>query len=189
MSEPITPPKEEHPIDKLVRLLDAKANPTKGRVPDRGTLALLRAGSRTSSQHLAYGPLADLLNQSGAGCSRLDDPVWTAIPVLFAWHRLHTSEPWCNFGVTCRKLAGSDRETFDTHFRRVLACDSVDEILKLLPGYVRRAASASVPINYIRLFWDLFEWRKSPESAQEIKVGWAKSYYSIIEKHPTSSVS
>ncbi|MDD5349238.1 MAG: type I-E CRISPR-associated protein Cse2/CasB [Chthoniobacteraceae bacterium] len=189
MSEPITHPKEEPPIAKLVRLLDAKANPPKGRAPDRGTLALLRAGSRPGSQHLAYAPLADLLNQAGAGASRLDDPVWRAIPTLFAWHRIHTSAPWCNFGFTGRRLAGSDRETFDAHFRRILACDTVDELLKLLPAYVRRAAANSVPINYVRLFWDLCEWRKSPEDAQGAKICWAKAYYSVIEKEPTSSVS
>ncbi len=177
MLESIDTPKKEYAIDTLVRLLVEKAEPPKGKKPDRGTLAALRAWSRDASRHLAFAPMADLLNRSGVGTKRLDDPVWTAIPVLFAWHRRHTAEPWHNFGVTCRKLAGDKREAFDNHFRRVLACDSIEDLLALLPTYVRRAEGAGVPVNYARLHWDLSDWRKSPEDARKVKVRWAKEYF------------
>jgi CRISPR type I-E-associated protein CasB/Cse2 len=178
-------PTKIYPIDRLVRLLVEKAEPSQGKPGDRGTLAALRAWSRDASKHLAFAPMADLLNHSGAGVQRLDDPVWTAIPALFAWHRRHTPNPRHNFGVTCRNLAGDRREAFDAHFRRILACDSFDNLLGLLPTYVRRAEAASEPINFTLLFWDLTQWRKSPEGARAIKVRWAKQYYQVPAEEPT----
>jgi len=177
MTELTETPKKEYAIDKLVRLLVQMAEPSKGHKSDRGTLAALRAWSREASRHLAFAPMADLLNRSGIGTNRLDDPVWTAIPVLFAWHRRHTAEPWHNFGTTCRNLASEKRETFDAHFRRILACDSLESLLALLPTYVRRAEAEAASINYARLYWDLNVWRKSPEDARAIKVAWAKEYF------------
>jgi len=177
MTESNDTPKKEYAIDTLVRLLVEKAEPPKGKKPDRGALVALRAWSRDASRHLAFAPMADLLNRSGVGTNRLDDPVWTAIPVLYAWHRRHTADPRHNFGVTCRNLAGDQRETFDTHFRRVIACDSVEDLLALLPTYVRRAEAVGEPINFARLHWDLAAWRKSAEEARKVKVRWAKDYF------------
>ena len=185
MPDSIDQPTKEYAIDKLVRLLVEKAEPSNGKTNDRGTLASLRAWSRDASRYMAFAPMADLLNRSGAGVKRLDDPVWTAIPALFAWHRRHTAEPWHNFGVTCRNLAGDKRETFDTHFRRILACDGIENLLVLLPTYVRRAKVAGEPINYARLHWDLTDWRKSPEDAREVKVRWAKEYFRVPAEETT----
>lgn len=189
MPDPTDNAPKIYAIDRLVSLLVEKAEPPSGKPVDRGTLAALRAWSRDASRHLAFAPMADLFNRSGAGVGLLHDPVWTAIPELFAWHRRHTSDPRHNFGVTCRELAGDNRETFDTHFRRILACRHIGILLNLLPTYVRRAEAAGKAINYTRLFWDLMDWRKSPEAAREVKVRWAREYFMAPVQEAASHAS
>ncbi|MGE3312456.1 MAG: type I-E CRISPR-associated protein Cse2/CasB [Limisphaerales bacterium] len=160
-------------MDHLVRLAGRPGE----RPADRGTLAALRAWSRSGSQHLAYAPLADLFNRSGIGADRLDDPIWTAIPTLFAWHRHHDPSVGGGIGVTLRKVAGDHMESFEAHFRRLLACDGIHELIDVLPRYVRRAESAGVPINFVVLYWDLRRWSQSQESARDVKVRWARDYF------------
>ena len=59
----------------------------------------------------------------------------------------------------------------------LLGCDSVEDLLRLLPTYVRRAESAGESINFTLLHWDLIDWRKSAEDALKVKVCWAKAYF------------
>ncbi len=120
--------------------------------------------------------MADLLARCGIGTSRLDDPVWTALPALFAWHRRHQAGA-SNFGATCRVLAGEKRETFDTHFRRVLAADRIEDLIAVLRRHLLRAATESVALDYRQLGIDLLQWRKSPDAARKVKVRWAKEYF------------
>lgn len=56
--------------------------------------------------------------------------------------------------MTLRRVAGANRKkNFDTHFRRLLACDGIRELLGLLPTYVRRAEAAGAPLDFVRLYW------------------------------------
>lgn len=161
------------PLEKLVQLLVKLEGPPK----DRGALSALRAWWRPATRHLAIPVMADLLARCGAGSQRLDDDVWTALPALFAWHRQHTAKAPSNFGATCRQIAGVKRDAFDTHFRRILACGKVDEVIEVLRHHFRRAATQGIAINYRQLGIDLFQWRKSAEDAKNVKVRWAKEYF------------
>lgn len=163
-------------IQRLVNHLVRLAGTPGGRPADRGTLAALRAWSRNASQHLAYAALADLFARSGIHATALEDPVWTAIPNLFAWHRRHDPKAG-GLGRTLQSIAGSDRKNFDAHFRRLLACDGLPELIGLLPRYVRRAEASARAIDFVRLYWDLRRWGQSPESAREVKVRWAREYF------------
>lgn len=165
-------PRIQRLVDHLVRLGGSPG----GRPVDRGTLAALRAWSRSGSRYLALAPMAALFTRSGIGADALDDPVWTAIPTLYAWHRRHARDSHGGFGKTLRTVAGANRETFDAHFRRLLACDGILELVGLLPRYVRRAESQA-SIDFVRLYWDLHEWRQSAESARAVKVRWAREYF------------
>ena len=141
---------------------------------DLGRLSALRAWWRPSAHYVAVPVMGSLVGQ------RLGHPVWTAVPALFALHRLHTDRERFNLGGTCRLLAGDARDTFAAHFRRLLACDEGDD-LEDLTGVLRRlalrAAAEGVPINYFQLGLDLFRWRRSPEDARRVKTDWAKEYY------------
>ncbi len=102
--------------------------------------------------------------------------MWTALPALFAWHRRHHAGA-SNFGATCRALAGDQRETFDTHFRRVLAADRIEDLIEVLRRHLLRAATEGVALDYKQLGIDLLQWRKSPDAARKVKVRWAKEYF------------
>lgn len=173
VASPQTAPPAAPPLERLVQLLVKLEGPPQ----DRGALSALRAWWRPASRHVALPVMADLLARCGAGSDRLSDEVWTALPALFAWHRRHVAGKWSNFGTTCRELAGEKRETFDTHFRRLLACEGVQELINQLQRQVQRAAAQGVALDFRQLGIDLLQWRKSPEDAGKVKVRWAKEYY------------
>lgn len=166
------PTASAQPLERLVQLLMQLEGPPQ----DRGALSALRVWWRPASRHLALPVMADLLARSGIGTSRLDDPVWTALPALFAWHRRHLAGA-SNFGATCRALAGDQRETFDTHFRRVLAAERIEDLIEVIRRHLLRAAADGVAVDYRQLGIDLLQWRKSPDAARKVKVRWAKEYF------------
>jgi CRISPR type I-E-associated protein CasB/Cse2 len=172
------------PLEKLVQLLVKLEGPPQ----DRGALSALRAWWRPATRHLAIPVMADVLARCGVGSQRLDDEVWTALPALFAWHRKHTAETYVNFGNTCRRIASERRETFDAHFRRILACEKVGDVIEILHRYTRRAATEGIAINYHQLGIDLLQWRKSAEDAQKVKVRWAKEYFLVSGEESDPSV-
>ncbi|MCC7373381.1 MAG: type I-E CRISPR-associated protein Cse2/CasB [Verrucomicrobiales bacterium] len=163
-------------VDQLIRL----SGSPRGRPVDRGVLATLRAWSRSASQYRAYGTLADLFNRAGIGADGLDDPIWTAIPTLYAWHQRHDLTIGGGFGKTLGLHAGAKRKSFDAHFRRLLACEKIEDLIGLLPRYVRRVGrpeTKGTPIDFVLLYRDLRRWSQSPESARAVKVRWAGEYY------------
>jgi CRISPR type I-E-associated protein CasB/Cse2 len=62
-----------------------------------------------------------------------------------------------------------------TRFRRLLACDSREEICDHVHHAVRLAKSKEKPVNYHRLFLDLWRW----EGRFPPKVEWSKAYWSV----------
>jgi CRISPR type I-E-associated protein CasB/Cse2 len=151
---------------------------------DLGKLSALRAWWRPSARYIAVPVMGDLLLKAGVG-PRFDDPVWTALPALFAIHRLHTERGRFNLGATCRELAGAARETFAPHFRRLLACGTIEELIERLRRLVQRAKAEGVAVNYLQLGIDMLQWRKSAEDAQEVKTRWAKEYFRVPEETET----
>jgi CRISPR type I-E-associated protein CasB/Cse2 len=122
--------------------------------------------------------LADLLTKAGLGPNALDEEsIWCLIPALYAWNQNHTDERFHNFGTTCRNIAGDKRDAFAAHFRRIMACDALADVMEILQPYIRRAAAAKVSVNYKNLGYDLFRWRKSEEDARDIKTRWSREYY------------
>jgi CRISPR type I-E-associated protein CasB/Cse2 len=168
-----TQTQQPKPLDKLVDALVKISEQG-----DRGKLAALRYWFRLATQHFAYPVLADLLAKAGLGPNALDeDSIWCLIPALYAWNPNHTDEPFHNFGTTCRIIAGDKRDAFAAHFRRIMACDALADVMEILQPYVRRAAAAKVSVNYKNLGYDLFRWRKSEEDARDIKTRWSREYY------------
>jgi len=58
-----------------------------------------------------------------------------------------------------------------------MACDHLSDVMETLQSYVRRAGAAGAAINYKKLGYDLFRWRKSEEDARDIKTRWSREYY------------
>ena len=68
-----------------------------------------------------------------------------------------------------------DEKEPHTRFRRLLACDSRDEICQHVRHAIRFAKSQSAPVNYRQVFVDLWFW----QWREHTKVEWAKVYWSV----------
>lgn len=137
---------------------------------DRGKMAALRRGLTDNPRmHVAAWPVITSLGGD------IGEPYIT-IAALYASHPEETTIR--NFGETCRRLAQGDGrdiiESFERRFRRLLACENVDDLIGQLRSWVRLAASKGVGVNYESLFTDLWNW---PWYADEIRVKWARTFW------------
>lgn len=138
---------------------------------DRGKLAALRRGLTDNPRlHVDAWPVI-----AGLG-GDIRQPAYVAIAALFASHPEEANTR--NFGETCRRIAQVDGkeipESFERRFRRLLTCDSVDDVIRQLRSWIRLADSKGVGVNYENLFADLWNW---PWYADGIRVKWATSFW------------
>lgn len=138
---------------------------------DRGKLAALRRGLTDNSRlHADAWPVIASLGGD------IGQQACVATAGLFASHPEESNAR--NFGETCRRVAQGDgkdiAESFERRFRRLLACDTVDDIISQLRSWVRLAASKGIGVNYESLFADLWNWRSYSD---DIRVKWAKSFW------------
>ena len=138
---------------------------------DRGKLAALRRGLTGNPRlHVDAWPVI-----AGLG-GDIGQPAYVAIAALYASHPEESNAR--NFGETCRRIAQGDSqdiaESFERRFRRLLACDSVDDVVGQLRSWVALASSRGVAVNYESLFADLWNW---PWYADDIRVKWARSFW------------
>ena len=168
-------------IKELLRQISAAASP--GR-EDRGMLAALRRGIGKATEHHAWPHLAP--------CCNLSDPkqraIWLAVAAAAATLApdglAHSGRGVGNFGVTLRKLAfdstGEKGEkalaSFEARFRRLLTCQTTEEICRHVSGVIRAASAKGVPVDVEQLFWDLQKWERTEEPTT--KVRWAQTYWS-----------
>ena len=137
---------------------------------DRGKMAALRRGLTDSPRlHVDAWPVI-----TGLG-GNIGEP-YVTIAALYASHAEESNAR--NFGETCRRIAQGDgkdiAESFERRFRRLLACEAVDDLISQLRSWVRLAANKGVGVNYESLFADLWNW---PWYADDIRVRWAKSFW------------
>lgn len=141
---------------------------------DRGALADLRHGVAGAAAHRAWphlAPFCDLRNEKALSA-------YLVVGAGFAMHET-TAPSAGNFGNTLRRIAvegkGSDKtealNSFAARFRRLLTCDTTEEVCKHLPGILRAAARKAVPVNYGLLLEDLLQWDES------VKLRWASAYW------------
>jgi CRISPR type I-E-associated protein CasB/Cse2 len=138
---------------------------------DRGKLAALRRGLTDNPRlHVDAWPVIASLGGD------IGQPAYVAVASLYASHPEESNAR--SFGETCRRIAqggGKDvAESFERRFRRLLACDSADELVGQLRSWVRLASSKGVGVNYEGLFSDLWNW---PWYSADIRVRWAKSFW------------
>jgi len=134
--------------------------------PHRGERAMLRRYWSPGTRSYAYPVLGAL--------RALGNEAKTLTAALYAIHPL--DKDIASFGETCRRVAGKNRDTFEPHFRRLLACESLDDLAEQLPRLGRRAEREGVPINYKRLLNDLGLWHFAG-AAEDIKTRWAKDFW------------
>ena len=158
---------EPHPFLKFLFSL----SPEK----DRGVFADLRRGFSKTTEMRSWSYI-------GRFCNLNNDEeriVYQTIAAGFATNPEIDNTPYENWGSTMRKLAkeGSDEnKTFDVYFRRILACNSVEDVCERLRAPIIASKSKSVSVPWESLFWDLLRWN---ERAEEIKTRWAANYWGV----------
>lgn len=139
---------------------------------DRGKMAALRRGASEATRHQAWPVLHELGADVGCITSR-------TVGALFAEHPEAESKSW-SLGETFRRIALDGVTDFkmptsyEMRFRRLLACDSADDVAGQLKAWVRLAKAKGLPVNYEQMFWDLDGWERS---AEDIKLRWARGFW------------
>jgi len=147
-------------------------------VEDRGKRASLRRYWSDATLSQAYPILGEL----GA----LGNQRATILAALFAEHPLHKE----GIGIGKAALLLGDRKDgnhpFDAHFRRLLACDDLDDLAQQLHRLVKRLAREPVGLDYKKLHKNLNFWGKYTES---VKLEWARDFWqaaSLENTQPTA---
>ena len=139
---------------------------------DRGAMANLRKGLSEATEDRAWPWIA-------RWCNLQDDrsrAIYTAVSAAFAIHSEVVAEG--NLGSTLRRIAagggrgGDGLSSFDARFRRLLACDTTEEVCLRVGEVVRAAKQKGVPLNYVQLFQDLWWW-----NGGKPKVAWAAQFW------------
>ncbi|MCX6879958.1 MAG: type I-E CRISPR-associated protein Cse2/CasB [Verrucomicrobia bacterium] len=141
---------------------------------DRGKMAALRRAASPSTERQAWPVIYSLGEDISclAACT---------IGGLYAQHPEEDGKAF-SFGTTCRRIAtdnGKDFEipdSFDRRFRRLLACDSADDVAGQLKAWIRFASAKGVGVNYEKLFWDILAWHNH---ADRIKLDWARGFWPV----------
>jgi CRISPR type I-E-associated protein CasB/Cse2 len=146
---------------------------------DRGTRAELRRYWSPTTRHYAYPHLGHL---QALGEHKKPDAY---IAALYAVHPNHSYGP--NLGSACRKLAGDKGfDSFERHFRRLLASESLDDVADQLYRIFKRMERESIPLDYEKLLWNLRSWNKKSE---DVKTNWAMGFWNAPEVLSTDSES
>lgn len=162
-----TKPSYELKADEFIAWLEQNAE-------DRGLMAHLRRALTSAGEHYAWPHLV-------RWCNLENDQQRTVYATVAACYALHPEhENTGNFGSVVRQIAlglhgGNDAlQSFEGRFRRLLTCDSVEELCLHIRRVVQAAKQRGVPINYHRLLLDLLWWQ---HDARRVKVQWAQSYW------------
>ncbi len=168
-------------IDRLLEEIQAAAHPSHG---DRGKLAALRRGFSERTAHYAWPHIAPYCDMTDVR----QRAIWltaAASAALLAPERLMRSNVG-NMGATMRALAlGGDtgREasvekalhSFEARFRRLLTCQTTEELCSHLAGVVRAALAKEKPLDVKKMFWDLQSWEQ--RDSRDVRVEWAQGYW------------
>jgi hypothetical protein len=104
-------------------------------------------------------------------------PVFETVGGCFAVYPFKEAPDVGNFGETMRKTMPEkkmqDEKEPHNRFRRLLACDSQEEICEHVRHAARLAKSKAAPVNYRQLFVDLWWWN------ERTKIEWAKDYWNV----------
>ena len=151
-------------IAQLARLCD-----------DRGHSAALRRYWSETTRHQAL----PVLGRLGA----IGDDRTTIVAALYAVHHNHAE----GFGIGRAALRLGERKDadhpYDSHFRRLLACDALDNLAPQLHRLVQRLSRESIPLDYAKLLKELRFW--STGHAESVKTSWAKEFWQAPTDLPT----
>ena len=146
---------------------------------DRGKIAAIRRGFSDGTAHYAWPYIAPY-------CDMTDErqrAVWLTVAAAAATLTPEGLEQTNvgNMGATMRKLALGDSggkkpderlKSFEARFRRLLTCQTTEELCKHLVRVIRAAVSKKKPVDLAKLFADLRDWER-----RDVRVEWAQGYW------------
>lgn len=142
------------------------------RKDDRGVMADLKRGFSETTADRTWPYI------SRWGCDLVNNRqriIYQTVAAAYAYCKIITLKG--NLGATCRQIAAGDEKgdegikTFETRFRRLLTCSTLEELSVHLVGIIKTAASKNIPLNYTGLFEDLWWW------SNNTKIKWAAEYW------------
>lgn len=139
---------------------------------DRGKMAALRRGLSEATKREAWPVIAGLGED-------IENRAAITVAALFAEHPVEAANAR-SLGQTCRSIATNNGQSsdipdsFDKRFRRLIACDTAEEVAGQLSAWVRLAKSRGVGMNYQELFNDLAYWHLD---ADRKRVRWARDFW------------
>jgi len=168
----MTNARQDRPNEPLIEELIRLCSPQR-----RGEAAQLRRYWSSATRHDAW----PILGRLGVICHKADQ----LTAALFAEHCrqdiLHRRGAG-GIGRAVRTLGGGRNtdpkfDSTERHFRRLLACDNLDELAGPLHRMVKRLQRHSggpILLDYNRLLWDLRKWTSDSET---IKTEWARDFW------------
>ncbi|MEM1221703.1 MAG: type I-E CRISPR-associated protein Cse2/CasB, partial [Verrucomicrobiota bacterium] len=138
---------------------------------DRGDRAALRRYWSETTRHQSYPILGKI--------HALKDKPRTILAALYAEH------PFYRKGMSVGKAAlqlgkpQNGEHPYDRHFRRLLACDEIEELAQQLHRLVKRLDRKSIGLDYDSLRINLYSWCKTsdPAKREDVKVRWAADFW------------
>jgi CRISPR type I-E-associated protein CasB/Cse2 len=149
---------------------------------DRGKLAALKRGFSETTEHYAWPHIAPHCD--------ITDPrqraIWLTIAGAAAllepkgFMRSNVG----NMGATMREIALGSKQSkkpedvlnsFEARFRRLLTCQTTEELCKHLIRAIRAAEAKEKPVDVVKLFWDLQDWEN--RAKRDVRVEWAQGYW------------
>jgi len=147
---------------------------------DRGNCAALRRYWSPTTQCRAY----PILGKLGA----LKNEPKTILAALYAEHTkrgdFEVDKPKQCIGKAARqigkdKLKKDKNHPYEAQFRRLLACNSFEDLSQQLHYLVKRLEQEQIGLDYEQLLINLYTWRKEdePQKREKVKTDWAADFW------------
>lgn len=147
-------------LNHLIRICDDKAN--------RSDRAALRRYWSPTTRYMAYPVLGKL----GA----LEDRRKCVLAALYAEHPGHQTGQTVGKAALALGKRENGEHPYDRHFRRLLACEELEELGQQLHRLVKRLEREGVGLDYGELHFDLNKWAKHRE---RVKIDWAAGFWQV----------
>ena len=162
------PPIQDPLIEKLVKTCD-----------DRGNRAELRRFWSPATLHYAYPVLGRLGIPNPGNPDAITAALYAVSP--------HHAPNGLRVGQACRKLAGDKGfESFEKHFRRLLASEDLQEVGDQLHRIFKRLDRESIALDYQEVLKNLRFWKNYSET---VKTRWAMDFWQAPSEALTDSQS
>jgi CRISPR type I-E-associated protein CasB/Cse2 len=136
---------------------------------DRGAIAHLKRYWSHTTRHYAYPILGRL---DCLGPHRSADTITAALFAVHPAHRL--GGPAIGKAALSLGDRKDDHHPYDSHFRRLLAATTLEDVADQLLKLCRRLEREGIALDYNRLAWDLRRWEGD---ADNIKARWAMDFW------------